>query len=115
MLSRGTTIGWPGSRALQAAGVTPLTTDPLVATLFGLECLRHGPAIVQLCERNAVAEILVAGNVLADLEREVVVNEPPAVFTEHFEAGIIAAGAAREILAEMGYELPPTSTTFTVY
>ena len=108
LLYRGTTTGWRGSQGLQAAGVTPMTTDPLVATLFALECLRHGPAIVQFCERRAVAGILVSGNVLADLEREVVVDEPPAVFTERFEAGTIEARAAREILAELGYELPPT-------
>jgi hypothetical protein len=108
LLYRGTTPGWPGSRGLQAAGVTPMTTDPLVATLFALECLRHGPAIIQFCERAAVAGLLQPGNVLADLEREVVISVSPAEFTDRFECGIIDVHVAREILSELGYELPPT-------
>jgi hypothetical protein len=85
-----------------------MSTDPLVATLFALECLRFGPAVVQSCGRSVVAELLEPGNVLADLEREVVVALPPADFTARYAPRIIEVHVAREILAELGFELPPS-------
>ncbi len=43
---RGTTRGWPGSPNLVEFRVTFATTDPLVATLFAIECRSRGEAAV---------------------------------------------------------------------
>ena len=45
-LYRGTTAGWPGNSVLQAERITCTSTDPLVATLFAIECRNHGRAII---------------------------------------------------------------------
>ena len=37
-LFRGTSEGWPGSPGTQQVGVTPASTDPIVATCFGTQC-----------------------------------------------------------------------------
>lgn len=108
LLYRGTTPDWPGSKGLQAIRVTPTTSDPLVATLFGLECLRFGPAIVQMCNQAAVSSLLEPANVLADLEKEVAVGLPPDEFTRRFAESFLPVLVARDILAELGFELPPT-------
>src|ERR1700730_311767 len=105
LLYRGTTPNWSGSKGLQRTGLTPTSTDPLVATLFALECLRYGPAIVQFCEVNSVVNLIAPGNVLADLEREVVVAVAPDIFTVQFVVSTLTVQLSREILAELGYEL----------
>ena len=45
-LFRGTTRGWPGNDILRSEGITCTTTDPLVATLFAIECRNHGRAVI---------------------------------------------------------------------
>jgi hypothetical protein len=92
---------------LQQLDLTPTTEDPIVATLFALWSGRYGEAIVQACERRAVAELIGPSNWRSQLELEVVLAVPPATFTANFVVGWIPAQAARRILAEMGYELSP--------
>lgn len=36
-LYRGTTLGWPGTPTTSGEGITPTSTDPLIATLFAVE------------------------------------------------------------------------------
>jgi len=103
---RGTTRNWPGSAALQSLTVTPITTDPLVATLFAMESSRFGEGVVQLCLQSEVADFVVRGNVLAELERELAVQVTPDDFTNRFVRATIQAQTARNFLAEIGYELP---------
>jgi filamentous hemagglutinin len=106
-LYRGTTVGWPGNDVLQQLGLTPTTEDPIVATLFALWSTRYGEAIVQACELNAVIGLIGPSNWKSQLEREVVIEVPPFVFTRSFVIASAQAHAARNILAEMGYELAP--------
>jgi hypothetical protein len=103
---RGTTREWPGSEALQSLNLTPVTTDPLIATLFALESSRFGEGVVYLCLKSEVAEMIDSGNVLSELERELVIGVSPKEFAERLVAITIEAQSARTILAEMGYELP---------
>ena len=81
---RGTTVNWPGNEVLQELRLTPTSEDPIVATLFALWSARFGEAIVQVCERRAVTEIIHPSNWRSHLEREVVVAVPPFEFTERF-------------------------------
>ena len=103
---RGTTRDWPGSEALQSLNLTPVTTDPLVATLFAIESSRFGEGVVYLCRTSTVAELIGSGNVLSELERELVVGVSPKEFTERFIRATVEAQYARTVLAELGYELP---------
>jgi hypothetical protein len=103
---RGTTSGWPGNPGPQELHLTPTSRDPLVATLFALNCVRFGKAIVQLCDRGLVADLIQSGNTLNELEREVVVGVAPAEFTDRFVVDEMPVSLARQILAELGFELP---------
>jgi hypothetical protein len=104
-LYRGTTVGWPGNPVLQRLRYTTTTVDPVVATLFALEAANYGEAVVLLCQREVVGAMLEPGNVLADLEGEVVVSVTPAEFYQ-FVFASIGARQSRDFLSELGVELP---------
>src|SRR3954454_16448665 len=104
---RGTTANWPGNDVLQELRLTPTSEDPIVATLFALWSARYGEAIVQACECSAVSDLIHPSNWRSHLEREVVIAVPPREFTERFAVAAVRAHEAREILAEMRYELAP--------
>jgi hypothetical protein len=106
-LYRGTTLGWPGSTALQSAGITPTSSDPLVATLFAVECRNHGQAIVQICERRAVEHSITDRNVFFGLEKEVALAIKPDTFSQQFVVKYIAVQTALQILSGLGFEMPP--------
>jgi hypothetical protein len=95
--------GNPGPQELR---LTPTSRDPLVATLFALNCVRFGKAIVQICDRGSVADLIHPGNTLNELEREVVIGVAPAEFTERFVVDELPVSLTRQTLAEFGYELP---------
>jgi hypothetical protein len=66
---------------LQRIGITPASTDPVVATIFATESNNYGRGVVQI----ATAQDLVGvkggpGNVLAALEKEVAVAVSPLEF-----------------------------------
>jgi hypothetical protein len=109
-LYRGTTRGWPGGGGPQAVRRTPTTTDPLVATLFAIECCRHGLGIVHAVSARSVAGQIVLGNVLSGLECEIGLSITPLEFESH-SIHWIRADAARSILAELGFQLPITIST----
>jgi hypothetical protein len=107
-LYRGTTVDWQGNECLQRERLTPITSDPLVATIFGLECARHGRAVIYLANASAAAEFLLPGNVLAELECELVVSMPPREFVSRVAFGIVGVAEARHVLTEVSFELPAT-------
>ena len=102
---RGTSEGFVGGRATLATGVTPVATDPLVATLFAIESSRYGNGVVHLIPRSAVADAITGGNYLAHLESEIGVRLLPAEVAGR-ATGTIDVETAREVLKEMGFELP---------
>lgn len=86
--------------------MTCTSADPLVATLFGLECLFHGHAIVQIALRSAVDRFIGPPNHFAERECEIALNMRPLDFLEHVSHAI-DVDDAREILRDMGFERVP--------
>lgn len=103
---RGTCPGWPGSGPVQSVRMTPVTTDPLVATLFALECLRHGPSVVHLASKGSVAQIIGCGNRFADLECEIGLAVTPLDFAANHTRCCLPVEVARSILHDLGFPLP---------
>lgn len=91
---------------LQRLKFTLTSEDPICATLFALNAARRGDAIVYICDRNRVADLIRPGNILAEVEREIVVGVSPAEFADQYVSFAIPVQKARKILAEMGFELP---------
>ena len=99
---RGTSEGFAGSPTLQEIGVTPVSTDPVVATIFATEAENYGKGVVHITSRRDLAGVeMLKGNVLAHLEREVGLNILPAEFARRASA-TITASQARDILARIG-------------
>jgi hypothetical protein len=109
-LYRGTTVGWPGKEVLQQLGLTPTTSDPVVATLFSLWSARYGEAILEVCQFSDVAGLIGPANWHSRVECEVVIAVPPAEFTTKFVIATVPAQTARRLLAEIGIELAPGFT-----
>jgi filamentous hemagglutinin len=105
-LYRGTSRGWPGNPRLQALGRTYASSDPLVATLFAIECLRHGEGIVQMAHRDPLEPLIGAPNFFDDVECAINLMMTPAEFTQRV-AFTLHAHKAREILAELGFNRIP--------
>ena len=103
---RGTTIGWPGNPAPQQGGFTSTSSDPLVATLFALECRRMGQAVVWACERSKLEQYIRRPNVLAELESEVAVSVAPLKFVELFQPLRIDVDDSLARLKRLGFEMP---------
>ena len=103
----------PGNPVLQQLGITPASTDPLVATVFALEGKAIGRDAVVLTGgmRRFGAGDIDLGNVRASLEREVQVNMQPRQF-EALAPNSIPVDTARQVLSDMGVaKLPPTITS----
>jgi filamentous hemagglutinin len=93
-LFRGTSEGFPGSPNLQRIGVTPVTTNPAVAAVFGTASSQFGNGIVQIALPGDIDVIdIIPGNVLAGVEQEVGVSLPPTQFTNQVSVVITAAQA----------------------
>ena len=104
-LFRGTTEGYPGSPGLQRVGVTPASTDPAVATAFGVHGEEFGNGVVHIASPADLAGAKLYPPSLGGLEAEVGVGMTPAEFAS--SAGTsIPAGQAQGILAEMGVPVP---------
>lgn len=103
---RGTTEGYEGNASLQRAGVTPASTDPLVATLFGTEANQHGNGVIYIIRGSDLDGINVSdGNVLRDLELEVSIEALPVEVYDRAYA-MINVGQAQDVLKEMGFDVP---------
>jgi RHS repeat-associated protein len=105
---RGTSEGFQGSPALQRIGITPVSQDPVVATVFATEAENYGTGVLYAASRAELQGVsAVEGNVLASLEREIGLEILPAQFAER--AGVsISAQEARAILERMGHSIPAT-------
>lgn len=109
-LFRGTTEGYPGNPGLQAAGVTPTSTSPAVATVFGVQGSQYGNGIVHIAVPGDIAAVdIIPGNVLAGSESELGVNMPPTQFANQASVTITVA-QARSILSSMGVNIPANIT-----
>ncbi|MFE3559711.1 putative T7SS-secreted protein [Streptomyces sp. NPDC059193] len=105
-LFRGTTPGFEGSPGMQRAGVTPMSSDPGVATVFAThsEPFAGGDAIVQLVSHRALRDVEIYEGYIAR-EMEVPVGLTPAEVTAR-SAIQIPSSTAREILSDMGIVVP---------
>ena len=105
-LFRGTSTGFPGHPGLQRLSLTPATTDPIVATLFATESANFGFGVVHIATHGELTGVeIVAGNVLATLEKEVAIRIKPREFAQKAGLTLIAA-EARNILRNIGIALP---------
>jgi hypothetical protein len=109
-LFRGTTEGFPGSAGLQNIGITPVSTDPAVSTVFGTAAQQYGNGVVHIAMPGDIAGVnIIEGNVLSGVEAEFGINMLPTQFAN--QASItITTGQARIILSDMGISIPSNIT-----
>jgi hypothetical protein len=100
---RGTSVGYEGNASTIASGLTPVTTDPSVATLFATESSRYGAGVVQIANRADLT--FQQGNWFSGIERELGAVGTPAGFTSNAEL-TLSAGQSRSILQGMGFDMP---------
>ena len=110
---RGTTRGWPGNSSLSENRVTFVSTDPLVATLFAIECRRRGKAAVLVASpRNFEVVTYDRTGDLIDQALDGAFNDREsaiqlAVSPAEFEAQadfIVEVDLAIEVLKELGFD-----------
>jgi hypothetical protein len=101
-LYRGTTVGWPGNRSLQDAGVTCCTTDPLVACLFAVECRDQGRAALFATRRDRYTNLIVAENYFSITECAVNVQASPTGFITDADH-MLSVDDALSILHSIGF------------
>ncbi|WP_446223137.1 RHS repeat-associated core domain-containing protein [Nocardia sp. IBHARD005] len=105
-LFRGTTRGYEGNPGLAETGWTPTSEDPRIATIFATGSEDYGEAVVQIARGDDLAGVerdMDYG--YFPVEREVPVNISPGEFSSRASIEI-PASAAREILADMGIDIP---------
>jgi hypothetical protein len=103
---RGTSVGWAGSDAIQQLGVTCTSSDPLVATLFAINCQRYAEGVVQVARFEQVNGICANSNVLSHLECEITIAVSPAEFQRLYVAKTVSALVASTALRELGFSVP---------
>lgn len=106
LLYRGTSEDWPGHPSLQSLGVTPVSTDPLIAALFAIDCQRLGKGVFLACRQAEVSHLQCHANVLEDVENEVAIGVVPMVFVRRFARWKIEAHKVRAILRALGFDMP---------
>jgi filamentous hemagglutinin len=110
-LFRGTSEGFPGSPGLQKIGVTPTSTDPVVASVFATKSSNYGKGVFHIATKESLQGVdIIPGNILSAAEREVGVAVTPTVFATEKTAVTITAQEARVILKEMGVTVPEVVT-----
>lgn len=103
---RGTSEGFPGSPGLQRISITPVSTDPVVSTIFALNAENYGIGNLYIIRQSALKNIQIyEGNVLKALECEKGIGIQPIEFIKLSEYKI-SAQEARLILKDMGINLP---------
>jgi hypothetical protein len=105
-LYRGTTRGWPGNECLRTERITCTTTDPLVATLFAIECRNRGPAVVLVARRKPFEGLIGPPNYFAIVECAVNVLVAPLDFASQAVL-TLDVDQAITILGEMGFDRLP--------
>jgi RHS repeat-associated protein len=107
-LFRGTSVGWPGSVAMQATGVVPTSSDPLVSTLFALESASKGDGVLHIALSSDLEGVVIqpgSRGTLSALEQEFEVGINATEFASRASISI-SVDQARTILGDMGFELP---------
>jgi len=99
---RGTTVGFPGNPALQRIQMTPVSTDPAVATLFGTEAANFGEGVLLVSPARGLP--ITQGNVLSTLEAELGVQMAPLEFAQTAQS--VSLPTARAALSEIGVNIP---------
>ncbi|WP_245880535.1 RHS repeat domain-containing protein [Streptomyces zhaozhouensis] len=103
-LFRGTTRGYAGSSGTQRVGITPTSSDPGVATIFATHSAQYGDDVVQIIPTSALDGVPThAGYIRA--EAEVAVELPASELAQRATIEIPSA-TAREILGDMGIDVP---------
>jgi hypothetical protein len=105
-LYRGTTTGWPGNPVLREQKITCTSTDPLVATLFAIECRNHGRAIVAVARQDKFVGLVAPENHFVVFESAVNLYIPPLQFAMKAEI-ILEVDTALAILSEIDFKNLP--------
>jgi hypothetical protein len=105
-LYRGTTLGWPGDNVLQELRITCTTTDPLVATLFAVECRNHGQPAILVARQELFDDLIADDNFFSVIECAVNVRMSPLEFAALAEA-VLDVDNSLAILRELGFEEIP--------
>ena len=107
-LLRGTSEGFAGSAALRELGITPTSMNPAVATVFAIESRNFGNGVLHIAKTETLQSQgikIIEGNVLEQIEKEIPLTIQPIDFpSKSFIT--ITAERARQILKEMGIDLP---------
>jgi hypothetical protein len=111
-LYRGTTLGWPGDSVLQELRITCTTTDPLVATLFAIECRNHGRPAILVARKDLFGELIAEDNFFSVIECAVNVRISPLEFAALAEA-VLDVEDSLTILRELGFEDLPVRLSGT--
>jgi hypothetical protein len=109
-LFRGTTRGWAGNDNLIQECMTCATIDPLVATLFAIECRNHGEAVVIIVPRKPFENMIGASNWFELEECAVNLSIEPLGFAEHATA-VLDVERAIGIPTQMGFHQLPARLT----
>lgn len=104
-LFRGTSEGFEGLSSLQRLGLTPTSSDPVVATVFATNAENYGKGVLQVALPKNLQGVEFTSNVLSEMEREIAVGIKPAEFTSKVTLTITST-EARGILGDMGIKLP---------
>ncbi|MFI1796997.1 putative T7SS-secreted protein [Streptomyces sp. NPDC020379] len=103
-LFRGTTPGFEGSQGTQTVGITPTSTDPGVATVFATHSEQYGSGVVLGIPRSSL-EGVPTYNGYIPAEAEVGVEMAPGDLAGRASFRI-PSGAARDVLRDMGIDVP---------
>lgn len=105
-LYRGTTVGWPGNPVLQERRTTCTTRDPLVATLFAIECRNHGRAVILAARRDPLESLVGPENYFSVTECAINLRCSPLEFESQAELSL-DVDASIVILRELGFSDMP--------
>ena len=108
-LFRGTTRGWPGNANSIEHQFTYTSLDPLVATLFAVECRNYGPAIVLMAQRGRFEEIPPGelDEVFQRTERSMTLSILPLKFASQADL-ILEVDRCLNVLADLGFTAVPS-------
>jgi hypothetical protein len=88
-------------------GMTPSTTDPIVATIFGLRGQEYGEGVVMCATPDDMEGVMTGtGGVLSGIENEIALQMRPSEFSARASVKITAQQARALIQQLFGYVLP---------
>jgi len=104
-LFRGTTKGYAGGGTAVRNGVTYLSEDPLISTIFAESARTKGSPVLHIAKNADINDLkVVSSNVFEDVEREVILQISPTNFVER--AVTLTLDEARIIFKEMDIAVP---------